>query len=72
MQNLGAIMGIAQSAGRERGKPNNIDPKKSEVQLKNIFVLVKWIIKGIKESAREHKWESAVSLAKLWRYSKDI
>ena len=65
MRNLGDIIGIAWSAGRGRGKPNNIDFKKSEVQLKNIFVLVKWIIKGTKEGAREYKWESTVSLAKL-------
>ena len=31
LQNLGAIIGIAQSARRGRGKPNNINPKKSEV-----------------------------------------
>jgi len=63
--NLGDIIGISWSAGRGRGKPNNINPKKSEVQLKNIFVLVRWIIEGTKEGAREHKWESAAFLAKL-------
>jgi len=65
LRNLSDIIGISWSAGRGRGKLNNIDPKKSEVQLKNIFVLVRWIIESIKEGAREHKWESAIFLAKL-------
>ena len=41
IQNLGAIMGIVWSARKEKGKPNNINPKKSDVHLKNIFILVK-------------------------------
>jgi len=41
MQNLSAIMGIAWSARRERGELNNINPKKLDVYLKKIFILVK-------------------------------
>ena len=40
-RNLGAIMGITWSAKRERGEPNNINPKKPDVYLKNIFILVR-------------------------------
>ena len=49
IQNLDAIMGIAWSAKRGRGEPDNINPKKSDVYLKNIFVLVRWIIEGTRE-----------------------
>jgi len=55
MQNLSAIMGIMWSAGRKKKKPNNINPKKSDVHLKNIFILIKWIIEGTREGTREQK-----------------
>ena len=42
-------MGIAWSAERGRGEPNNINPKKLDVYLKNIFILVRWIIEGTRE-----------------------